>query len=90
MTKDQIKKQLEREATRLVNRSGKNFVKGDQDAPDRVFSDIPGVKNIRFSDIDPNGTLCIKTHGKVEIPDSITVKEKTYQIKELYTNEIIK
>ena len=90
MTEDQIKQRLEEEATRLVKRSGKNFVKGDQDAPDRVFSDIPGVKNIRFSDIDPKGTLCVKTHGKVGIPDSITVKGKVYKLKELYTNEIIK
>ena len=70
---------LREEIMNLIDGVGSGFTEGDYYAPDRYYSDINGVKNIRFYG---DNTIFVKTLSPVGelVPEKIEVRGTTYDI----------
>ena len=80
--KDQNSLLLIEEVRNLRQKVGEGFVSGDYYAPERYYSKIEGVKNIRRAAFDGEPHILVKvTSPKGELlPKEITVEGTTYQI----------
>lgn len=67
------------EVYNLIHGVGKGFVESDYYAPTRYYSQIPGVKNIRFNS---DKELLVKVVSPVGycLPESIELDNKTYHV----------
>jgi len=73
------------EVCNLFDGVGNRYVAGDYYAGSRVYSRIPGVKNIRVG--MANGTLSVKVTspaGKL-LPETVTVRGREYAIEFAYS-----
>ena len=70
---------LREEIMNLIDGVGSGFTEGDYYAPDRYYSGIKGVKNIRFSD---SSTILVKILSPVGelLPNTIEVRDKEYVV----------
>ena len=69
---------LVEEVKNLIDRVGEGFVEGDYYAPDRYYSRIPGVKNIR---IRRPATISVKLYSYVPLPEKITLDGEEYKVE---------
>lgn len=69
--------QLDKEIRDLIYATG-NFIAADYYAPERVYSVIPGVKNIRFGHDD---TIVVKLTEDIPLPETVDVDGTVYQIR---------
>jgi len=69
---------LVEEVKNLIDRVGEGFVQGDYYAPDRYYSRIPGVKNIR---IRRPATISVKLYSYVPLPEKITLDGDEYKVE---------
>lgn len=82
---------LYEEIKNLFDGCGKGFVPGDDYAPDRYYSNIPGVKNIRE---EYGKTIIAKLYSPVGhiLPKKIQIEDKEYIVEfeysRKYSNEI--
>lgn len=67
------------EIMNLIDGVGSGYTEGDYYAPTRYYSDIRGVKNIRFTGSD---TILVKILSPVGelLPNTIKVRDKTYVV----------
>lgn len=72
------------EVLNLMNGVGDRFVAGDYYAPDRYYSQIPGIKNIRICD-DKIVVKVISPKGKL-IPNKVVMNDAAYAVKFVYSN----
>lgn len=65
------------EVLNLCDCVGKGFRSGNYYAPDRFYSEIPGVKNIRF---ESAGAILVKLYDKrgYDLPETIEVRGKAF------------
>lgn len=70
---------LREEIMNLIDGVGRGYTEGDYYAPDRYYSDIEGVKNIRFYG---DNTIIVKILSPVGdlMPEKIEVRGTTYDI----------
>lgn len=71
---------LYEEIFNFLDGCGKGYVPGDYYAPDRYYSNIPGVKNIREGYGDTFIVKLISPVGKL-LPKKIVINDKEYTIK---------
>jgi len=69
---------LVEEVKNLIDGVGEGFVEGDYYAPDRYYSRIQGVKNIRI--LRP-ATICVKLYYYVPLPEKITLDGEEYKVE---------
>ena len=69
---------LVEEVKNLLDGVGEGFVEGDYYAPDRYYSRIPGVKNIR---IRRPATISVKLYSYVPLPEKITLDGEEYKVE---------
>ena len=72
------------EVLNLINGVGDGFVSGDYYAPDRYYSHIPGIKNIRICD-DKIVVKLLSPRGKL-IPNKVITDDTVYTVKLVYSN----
>ena len=73
---------LVEEVKNLIDGVGEGFVEGDYYAPDRYYSRIPGVKNIRIRrGFTTPTTICVKLYSFVPLPEKITLDGEEYEVK---------
>lgn len=83
-------KTLVKEILNLEDGVGESFIPGDHYAPDRYYSNIEGVKNLRnvtrFG--DPDGTIVAKITSPVGklLPTKIKIEGKEYRIEIIHSN----
>lgn len=74
------------EVLNLCDCVGKGFRSGNYYAPDRFYSEIPGVKNIRFKQVKNNGEwvtgILVKLYDKrgFDLPQTLEVRGTTFYI----------
>ena len=73
------------EVLNLINGVGCGFVAGDYYAPDRYYSQIPGIKNIRICD-DEIVVKVISPRGKL-IPNKVIMNDVVYTVKFIYSDD---
>ena len=76
------------EVMNLIDGIGKGYIFADYYADERYYSDIPGVKNIRFNNDETK--VCVKLYsyqGKF-LPDSIFVRGKRYKVETFYSSKV--
>lgn len=80
------------ELANLLDRIGDGYVHGDYYAPDRYYSEIPGVKNIRVrldSEAFPdksNDKVVVKLTDNVLLPNKpFEFRGRTWEIKYIYS-----
>ena len=73
------------EVLNLINGVGCGFVAGDYYAPDRYYSQIPGIKNIRICD-DEIVVKVISPRGKL-IPNKVIMNDAVYTVKFIYSDD---
>ena len=70
------------EVKNLIDGVGEGFVEGDYYAPDRYYSKIPGVKNIRIKrGFTTPATIFVKLYFYVPLPKKITLFGEEYQVE---------
>ena len=70
------------EVNNLLDGVGEGFVEGDYYAPDRYYSRIPGVKNIRIRrGFTTPTTICVKLYSYVPLPEKITLFGEEYKVE---------
>jgi len=73
---------LVEEVKNLLDGVGEGFVEGDYYAPDRYYSRIPGVKNIRIRvGFTSPATIYVKLYYYVPLPEKITLDGEEYEVK---------
>ena len=73
---------LVEEVKNLLDGVGEGFVEGDYYAPDRYYSRIPGVKNIRIRvGFTTPATICVKLYSFVPLPEKITIDGEEYEVR---------
>ena len=73
---------LVEEVKNLIDGVGEGFVEGDYYAPDRYYSRIPGVKNIRIRvGFTTPATICVKLYSYVPLPEKITLDGEEYKVE---------
>jgi len=73
---------LVEEVKNLIDGVGEGFVEGDYYAPDRYYSRIPGVKNIRIRrGFTTPTTICVKLYSFVPLPEKITLYGEEYEVR---------
>ena len=73
---------LVEEVKNLIDGVGEGFVEGDYYAPDRYYSRIPGVKNIRIRrGFTTPTTICVKLYSFVPLPEKITLDGEEYKVE---------
>ena len=72
------------EVLNLINGVGDRFVAGDYYAPDRYYSQIPGIKNIRTYD-DKIVVKLLSPRGKL-IPNKVIMNDAVYTVKFVYSD----
>ena len=72
------------EVLNLINGVGDRFVSGDYYAPDRYYSQIPGIKNIRICD-DEIVVKLLSPRGKL-IPNKVITNDAIYTVKFVYSD----
>jgi len=73
---------LVEEVKNLLDGVGEGFVEGDYYAPNRYYSKIPGVKNIRIRrGFTTPATICVKLYYYVPLPQKITIDGEEYEVK---------
>lgn len=73
---------LVEEVKNLLDGVGEGFVEGDYYAPDRYYSKIPGVKNIRIRvGLTSPATIYVKLYYYVPLPEKITLDGEEYEVK---------
>jgi len=73
---------LVEEVKNLIDGVGEGFVEGDYYAPDRYYSRIPGVKNIRIRrGFTTPTTICVKLYSFVPLPEKITLDGEEYEVR---------
>ena len=72
------------EVLNLINGVGREFVAGDYYAPDRYYSQIPGIKNIRICD-DEIVVKLLSPRGKL-IPNKVITNDAIYTVKFVYSD----
>jgi len=70
---------LREEIMNLIDGVGSGYTEGDYYAPDRYYSGIKGVKNIRFYGSDTILVKIISPVGEL-LPKAIEVRDKTYVV----------
>ena len=66
----------------LIDGVGYGFVEGDYYAPDRYYSKIPGVKNIRIRrGFTTPATIYVKLYYYVPLPEKITLFGEEYKVE---------
>ena len=73
------------EVLNLINGVGCGFVTGDYYAPDRYYSQIPGIKNIRIYD-NEIVVKVISPRGKL-IPNKVITNDAVYTVKFIYSDD---
>lgn len=79
--------QITSEVFNLVNAIGDQFVEGDDWAKARVYSQIPGVKNIRMSDEDNKILVKVSSPSGFLLPESINVEGTKYTFEFMYSSK---
>ena len=84
---------LVEEVKNLLDGVGDGFVEGDYYAPDRYYSRIPGVKNIRIRrGFTTPAAIYVKLYFDVPLPEKITIDGEEYEVKTFessrYSNEL--
>lgn len=70
------------EVKNLLDGVGEGFVEGDYYAPDRYYSKIPGVKNIRIGvGFTTPATIFVKLYFYVPLPEKITIDGEEYEVR---------
>ena len=78
---------LVEEVKNLLDGVGEGFVEGDYYAPDRYYSRIPGVKNIRIGrGFTTPATIFVKLYYYVQLPEKITLDGEEYEVKTFETS----
>jgi len=73
---------LVEEVKNLLDGVGEGFVEGDYYAPDRYYSRIPGVKNIRIRvGFASPATIYVKLYYYVPLPEKITLDGEECEVK---------
>ena len=73
---------LVEEVKNLLDGVGEGFVEGDYYAPDRYYSKIPGVKNIRIRrGFTTPATIYVKLYSFVPLPEKITIDGEEYVVE---------
>ena len=67
------------EVLNLLDGVGENFVSGDYYAPDRMYSNIKGVKNIRL--IDREIYVKVTAPSGYLLPDSLRIRGNAYVVR---------
>jgi len=70
---------LREEIMNLIDGVGSGYTEGDYYAPDRYYSDIKGVKNIRFYGDNAIFVKILSPVGEL-VPEKIEVRGTTYDI----------
>ena len=70
---------LHQEITNLIDGVGEGFVSGDYYADSRLYSDIPGVKNIRFH-TDTEILVKVVSPIGMLVPHTLNVRGVEYRI----------
>ena len=78
-------KQFFIEVLNLIDGVGDGFVSGDYYAPDRYYSQIPGIKNIRICDNQVVVKL-LSPKGKL-IPNKVIIDDFAYTVKFIYSGD---
>ena len=73
------------EVLNLISGVGDRFVAGDYYAPDRYYSQIPGIKNIRICDNQVVVKL-LSPKGKL-IPNKVIMDDFAYTVKFIYSED---
>ena len=73
------------EVLNLINGVGNKFVAGDYYAPDRYYSQIPGIKNIRICD-NKIVVKLLSPRGKL-IPNKVIMDDAVYTVKFIYSED---
>ena len=73
------------EILNLMDGVGSGFVAGDYYAPDRYYSHIPGIKNIRICD-DKIVVKLLSPKGKL-IPNKVIMDDFAYTVKFIYSED---
>ena len=71
------------EVLNLISGVGDGFVSGDYYAPDRYYSHIPGIKNIRICDNQVVVKL-LSPRGKL-LPNKVITDDTVYTVKFIYS-----
>jgi len=79
----QIYGKLVEETLNLLSGVGEGYIDEDYYAPDRYYSSIDGVKNIRISGNDD--VVTVKLYQNIILPNTIEVDGKIYSIKVIYS-----
>jgi len=70
------------EVKNLLDGVGEGFVEGDYYAPDRYYSRIPGVKNIRIRvGFTTPATIYVKLYYFTPLPEKITLFGEEYRVE---------
>ena len=78
-------KQFFIEVLNLINGVGDRFVAGDDYAPDRYYSQIPGIKTIWICDNQVVVKL-LSPKGKL-IPNKVIIDDFAYTVKFVYSDD---
>ena len=73
---------LVEEVKNLLDGVGEGFVEGDYYAPNRYYSKIPGVKNIRIiRGFTTPATIYVKLYHFVPLPEKINIYGEEYEVR---------
>lgn len=73
---------LVEEVKNLLDGVGEGFVEGDYYAPDRYYSRIPGVKNIRIRvGFTTPAAIYVKLYFDVPLPEKIAIDGEEYEVR---------
>ena len=80
--------QITSEVYNFIHCISDNFVEGDYYAPSRLYSKVPGVKNIRWHDEEEKQLLIkITSPAGMLIPNTIVVDEVKYSVVFTYSSK---